>query len=87
MTFVGSHLGPNCLRKLADDKIKKSLESKELIGYQRKYNGVARTLKKLWTYKGDYCIKQWFSTITSLFKRGTSLKGKNLLREGVNSFL
>ena len=50
-------------------------------------NGVARTLKKLRTSKGDYCIKQWFSTITFLFKLGTSLKGKNLLPEGANSFL
>ena len=40
-------------------------------------NGVARTLKTLRTSKGDYCIKQCFSTITSLFKMGTALKGKN----------
>ena len=39
------------------------------------------------TLKGDYCIKQWFSTIMSLFEMGTSLKGKNLLPEGANSFL
>ena len=50
-------------------------------------NGVARTLKKLRTPKGDYCIKQCFSTITSLFKLGISLKGKNLLPEGANLFL
>ena len=37
-------------------------------------NGVARTLKKLRTSKGDYNIKQWFSSIVSLFKVGTSLK-------------
>ena len=49
--------------------------------------GVARTLKKIRTPKGDYCIKQWFSTLTSLFEMGTSLKGKNLLPEGANSFL
>ena len=48
---------------------------------------VALTLKKLRTSKGDYCIKQRFSTITSLCKMGTSLKGKNLLPEGANSFL
>ena len=36
------------------------------------------------TSKGDYCMKQWFSTITSLFKMGTSLK---VLPEGANSFL
>ena len=50
-------------------------------------NGVARTLQKLRTSKGDYCIKQLFSTITPLFKMGTALKGKNLLPEGANSFL
>ena len=42
-------------------------------------NGVARTLKKLHTIKGNYWIKQWFSSIASLFKMGTSLKGKNSL--------
>ena len=41
-------------------------------------SGVARMLKKLRTSKRDYCIKQWFSTITSLFKMGTPHKGKNL---------
>ena len=50
-------------------------------------NGVARALKKLHTSKGDYWIKQWFSSIASLFKMGTSLKGKNLLPEGANSSL
>ena len=43
--------------------------------------------EKLCISKGYYCIKQWFSTIMSLFKKGTSLKGKNLLPEGENSFL
>ena len=50
-------------------------------------NGIAKTLKKLRTSKGDYSIKQWFSLIAPVFKMGTSLKGKNLLPEGVNSFL
>ena len=50
-------------------------------------NGIARTLKMLGTSKGDYWIKQWFSSIASLFKMGTSLKGKNFLPEGTNSFL
>ena len=50
-------------------------------------SGVARTFKKLGTSKGDHSIKQCFSTITSLFEIGTSLKGKNLLPEGANSFL
>ena len=42
-------------------------------------NGVARTQKKLRTSKGNYWIKQWFSSIDLLFKMETSLKGKNLL--------
>ena len=50
-------------------------------------NGVAGALKKLLISKGDYCIKQWFSTITPLFEMGTSLKGQNLLPEWANSFL
>ena len=49
-------------------------------------NGVARTLKKVRTSKGDYRVKQWFSSVASLFKMGTSLKGKNLLPEGTKSF-
>ena len=48
---------------------------------------VTKTLKKLRTSKGDYEIKQWFSSIAPLFKMGTSLKGKNWLPEGANSFL
>ena len=36
-------------------------------------NGVARTLKKLRTSKGEYCIKQWFSLITPHCQMGTSL--------------
>ena len=47
----------------------------------RDYNGVARTLKKLRTSKGDSWIKQRFSSMAPLFKIGTSLKGKNLLPE------
>ena len=53
----------------------------------RNGNGVDRTLKKLRTPKGNYWIKQWFSSMASLFKMGTSLRGKNLLPEGANSFL
>ena len=37
-------------------------------------NGVARTLKKLRTSMGDLCIKQWFSSIASLFKLELLLK-------------
>ena len=48
-------------------------------------NGVVRTLTKLRTSNGDYCIKQWFSSIVPFFKIETSLKGKNLLPEGANS--
>ena len=50
-------------------------------------NGIARTLKKLHTSKGDYWIKQWFSSIAYLFIMGTSLKEKNLLPEGANAYL
>ena len=50
-------------------------------------NSVEGKLKKLRTSKGNYWIKQWFSSIASLFKMGTSLKGKNLLPWGANSFL
>ena len=50
-------------------------------------NGVARTLKRLRTSNGDFCIKQCFSTITPLSKIGTYLKGKNLPPEGANCFL
>ena len=58
-----------------------------ITAIQHVFNGVARTLKKLRTSKGDYCTKQRFSTIMSLFKMGTSLKGKNLLTEGTSSLL
>ena len=47
----------------------------------RTINGVARMLKKLRTSKRDCLIKQWISSIASLFKMGTFLKGKNLLPE------
>ena len=49
-------------------------------------NGVARTLKKLRTSKGDHWIKQLFSSTASLFKIGTSRKGKNSLPEQILSF-
>ena len=42
--------------------------------------------EKLRNSKGDYWNKQRFSSIASLFKMGTSLKGKNLLLEVANSF-
>ena len=38
-------------------------------------NGVARTLKRLRTSKGDYWMKQWFSSVASLFRMWI-LKGK-----------
>ena len=41
------------------------------------FNDVARELKKLGTSKGDYWIKQGFSSIVSFFKMGTSLKERN----------
>ena len=49
--------------------------------------GLAGTLKVIRTSKTDNLIKQWFSSIMSLFKMETSPKGKNLLPKGVNSFL
>ena len=45
-------------------------------------NGVAKRLNKLHTSKGDYWIKNRAS-----LQRGISLKGNNLLQEGVNSLL
>ena len=50
------------------------------------FNGVARTLKKLIRQR-DTIVSSNESTITSLFKTGTSLKETNLLQEGANSFL
>ena len=52
----------------------------------KRCNGVAM-LQKLRTSKGDYRIKLCLSSIASLFKMGTSLKGKNLLPKGANYFL
>ena len=49
-------------------------ESICLVSIGSESNGVARTLKKLRTPKRDYNIKQWFSSIASHFKMGTSLK-------------
>ena len=42
------------------------------------FKSEARKLEKLRTSKGDYLLKQWFSSIASLFKMGTSLVGKNV---------
>ena len=50
-------------------------------------NGVARTLKKLRTSKGDYWIKQWVSSIASLVKMGTFPKRKNSPPEVAHSIL
>ena len=46
-----------------------------------KNNSVARTPKKLRTPKGDYWIKQWFSSIASLFKMRTSERTEFAPRE------
>ena len=81
--------------KIVDSDVKyKRLEIRSLLSVNiwtgvliTSNNGVAITLKKIHTSKGDYWIKQWFSSIASLYKMGTSLKGKNLLQEGANSFL
>ena len=50
-------------------------------------NGVARTLKKICTSRGDYWNKQYICSIASLFKMETSLKRKNSLPLGVNYVL
>ena len=51
-------------------------------------NGVVRTLKKLRTSKGDYWIKQWFSSIASLFKWKVLLKKRICSqREQILSFI
>ena len=39
-----------------------------LIPSVKNINGGARTLKMLHISKGDYWIKQWFSSMASLFK-------------------
>ena len=50
------------------------------------HNGVAKTMKKLRKSKGDYQIKHCFSSIVSLFKVGTSLKGKEFAPRGSEFF-
>ena len=42
----------------------------------------SQDVKKLRTSKGDYWIKQWFSSIASLFIMGTSLKRKEFAPRG-----
>ena len=42
---------------------------------------------KVTLIKGRLLDQALFSSFASLFEMGTSLKGKNLLPEGVNSFL
>ena len=78
-----------CVLVVSLSQILYSLFSTGSYQEDRKTSGnvVARALKMLRTSEGNYCIKQRFSTITSLFKMGTSLKGKNLLPAGANSFL
>ena len=71
------HFVENILRRRIFPCTKASSVERQCVPYT---TGVARTLKKLRTSKGDYCIKQWFSTIMSLFKMGT-------FPEGANSFL
>ena len=74
--YEGLHVGRLWLLTLHQCRLQKLLN-----------NGVARKLNKLRTSRGDYWNKQRFSSITSLFKIGTSLKGKILPPEGANSFL
>ena len=47
----------------------------------------ARRLKYVLTSKGGYLNKQWFSSVVSLFKMGTTLKGKISLQLTFNSSL
>ena len=58
---------------------------KNRVSNQRQWR--SQNIKKVTHIKADYWIKQWFSSIAPLFKMGASLKGKNLLPEGANSFL
>ena len=58
---------------------------KNRVSNQRQWR--SKNTKNVTHIKGAYWIKQWFSSIAPLFKMGASLKGKNLLPEGANSFL
>ena len=49
-------------------------DDENILGF---INGVAIALKKIRPSKGYYWNKQLFCSIVSLFKMGTSLKGKN----------
>ena len=83
--MVNSHLPVNlsCLATTTCSRIRiPSLLN--LLQLDSIYDGTqlrSRALKKLRTPKGDYWIKQWFSSIASLFKMGIFLKGKNFQRE------
>ena len=46
----------------------------------------SQNAEKVTHIKGRLLVKQWFSSIAYIFIMGTSLKGKNLLQEGANSF-
>ena len=61
----------------------------EQLGTSLHDNGVVITLKKLRTSRGDYCNGTSSDSLQlrPFFQMGTSLKGKNLLPEGANSFL
>ena len=94
--YVRPHPAPNCLqRSWEDNSSRQRVKRVEIFlhidpdkqDFMCKNVIIARKLKKLRTSKGDYLVKQWFSSIAPLFKSGTSLKGKNLLPEGANSFL
>ena len=60
---------------------------KKKISYCDTKQWHSQNAEKVMHIKGRPLIKQWFSSIASLIKMGTSLKGKNLLPERANSFL
>ena len=65
-------------------KVYTNARSKELLYV----NGVAKTMKKLRISKGDYWIKQWVSTVASLFKCERLLKERiSSQRERILSFM
>ena len=80
LCFVGPDLGSNCLQRLSTNicETTKGTTSKESVTVNiEKFNtfqSIARILKKIRTSKGDYLIKQWFSSIASLFKTGNIIK-------------
>ena len=57
-----------------------------IIGATLTSNGIARMPPKLCTSKGDYWIKQWFSSIVSLFQNGNFSLRKEFAPRGSEFF-